>query len=111
MMNIFKDSGNGLANCEIGWDMSWIIPIPKEEIPCPCCGRKTLKLRESSFHTRHASPSKYRCLLSFKCLNCSHVPMFGVVVSEKMFEAAKENDHIRMNWRDLNDLWLNKNNG
>ena len=88
MMKLFKE-GDGLKNCNAFWDMSGIIPTPKEELTCTC-GEKQLSCKHVRWISKSESKSKYRCDITFKCYFCSKKHSYGVVVDEKTFERGLE---------------------
>lgn len=83
-MEYFKPTDNAEEACEKFWDMSGPWPVPRKEIKCPCCGKKTLTLRDIWFHAARWSKRPCRCTISFKCMTCSFVPTFGVIVPKEM---------------------------
>lgn len=73
------------------WDLSNLLPIPRKPFACPICGG-ALAVKDWKFHNRKAvgSASPWRCDVRLKCMDCGFVPTFGVLVSQEMYERARQ---------------------
>ena len=110
-MNLFKDTSHAMETCAENWDMSGPFPVPKQELICPICRTPTMTLRGPHFHLRPDSPRLYRCKISFKCVSCSYVNTYGVVIGEAMYKAAEKRDKLHMTWREAKEVLENGWNG
>jgi hypothetical protein len=64
------------------WDLSWPLPIPKDQ-RCHCGG--LLVCKDWKFHRRTTGTAHpWRCDVKLKCIDCSVVPIYGVVVPKEM---------------------------
>ena len=111
-MKLFKNTANAVTSVNKVWDMSNdIIPVPKKELPCSVCGSKTMTLRTAMYHNRETSPNKFRCVVHFKCMTCSHIDIFGVVISDTMFFNAEKEFGLRkkIDWRVIKKTLENLN--
>lgn len=66
------------------WDLSWPLPVPARQPHCKCGGQQVLK--DWKFHNRAKTGSAHpwRCDVRLKCVDCSLVDIYGVVVPKEM---------------------------
>ena len=96
-----------LERVKRAWDLSTDFPIPKFRIICPICKSEAIQARNWQFQYRDVGGCKYRCNVSFKCTQCSHAWVHGVVIPEELFRK-----HVRGNvhqtklyhWREVKKM-------
>lgn len=81
------------------WNLDYPLPIPRGAGMrlCPGCSagnpfpQPSLVVKDWKFFTRDKVGSKvpFRCDVRLKCVTCSLVLIYGVVIPEEMYEAAK----------------------
>lgn len=83
------------------WDFSYRVPFPKWDVVCPQGCDDTPLLKQWRFFKRTNTKSKnpYRCDVKFKCVCCSEVFDFGVVVTEDYFPGETQ----QINWKVIRD--------
>lgn len=66
------------------WDLSYPLPVPRIQPVCLCGG--VLVLKDWKFHERGKTGSAHpwRCDVRLKCVGCSVVTIYGVVIPKGM---------------------------
>lgn len=102
-MNLWPDVVDSLTRCEKLWTIYDEFPLPKRQFDCPVCSdpRDNARIKHFLFHEKTVSPSKYRCDVVFKCINCSAVWVHGVVIPEEMFLKRQARKYT---WREARDI-------
>lgn len=94
---------------EQAWDLRWPLPVPRFDLICSTCHER-LVLKGWKFHKRTTgSKAPWRCDVRLKCIGCSVVPIYGVPISQEMFDAAvarnRRSTSSWIEWRD-GKAWL-----
>ena len=79
-----------MSQCALMWDWSTGFPFPKWEMKCGSCGGTRHVVKNFKFHGKPDSPNKHRCLIRFKCADCSQVTFYGPVVPKELGERHPE---------------------
>lgn len=81
-------------------------PTPKFKVVCPICGSSDVIIKEYRFSKREFARSKYRCVVGYKCTNCSLCFEFGLVIPKEIWEMhCNENSPSRFYyWREIKNL-------
>jgi hypothetical protein len=90
-----------------GWHVTPDVDVPKPlfEIKCDC-GKADYKIRRLQYND-HGDPRKkhkFRCTVQYKCMTCSQLRTYGIVVSPHRFEKHRELPLYF--YRDLVDLGI-----
>lgn len=71
------------------WDFNGPLPQPTPGwLRCPICGDEQPTPRYWRFHQRPASSVRWRCDVSFKCTDCSHVWVHGIPLPDAVGEQS-----------------------
>lgn len=109
-MRLFPDV-DGMAATQRQWQID-PLPVPLFDLACPVCRRGstrfgTVLLRSWSYHSRGHAASNHdrlrRCDVSFKCTECAHVWVHGLVVPEQHYQARAQQKR-QWHWREGRDL-------
>lgn len=77
-----------------------IYPMPAWTLVCPVCGSDEIQLRHHHFHRRPGKSNPFRCDVAVKCVECSHVFVFGVVVPAEIYARSEQRRH---EWREVQE--------
>lgn len=83
------------------WSLDRPLPVPVTMPDCPVCGG-LLVFKDWRFHARKntGSTAPWRCDVRLKCIDCSHVPQFGVAVPEPYYRAGCTHSEQWIGWRE-----------
>lgn len=75
--------------CKV-WDLSGDVPVPREEYHpfCPACTGERNILKAWQLHHKETATWPWRCDVIFKCTICSYHFLFGVPITERMWQNA-----------------------